>query len=265
MKILRFIDENGAVCLGTDSDGNTATAVVETPSGAYEITGEKQTIRKILPPVSPAAVFCIGLNYRGHAVETGMALPEYPVVFMKNPASVIGHRENVVLPQSCRETPQVDYEAELAVVIGRAAKNVEAENAMDYVKGFTVANDISARVWQKKGGGGQWVRGKSFDTFCPLGPVLVTCDGIDDPSNLDISLSLNGRVMQQSNTSDMIFSVARLIAFLSEDTTLAAGTVILTGTPEGVGFTRTPPVYLNPGDLLETTIETIGTLENRVV
>lgn len=264
MKIIRFVDRNGQICLGTDWDGSTADVVEGTPSGGYEATGERSVVKKMLSPIAPAAIFCIGLNYRGHAAETGMALPEYPVVFMKNPASVLGHKDSIVLPESCRKKPQVDYEAELAVVIGRPAKNVAAENALDYVKGFTIGNDISARIWQKHGGGGQWVRGKSFDTFCPLGPELLTIDEIADPGNLNISLTLNGRVMQQSNTSDMIFSVSRLIAFLSEDTTLLPDTVILTGTPEGVGFVRNPPVFLKFGDALEVSIENIGTLINRV-
>ncbi len=264
MKIIRFVDENGQFCSGTHWDGPTAVVAVETPSGGYEATGERSVVNKLLSPVAPSAIFCIGLNYRGHAAETGMALPEYPVVFMKNPASVIGHQNSIVLPESCRKKPQVDYEAELAVVIGRPAKNVAAENAMDYVKGFTVGNDISARIWQKHGGGGQWVRGKSFDTFCPLGPELVTPDEIADADGLGISLTLNGRVMQQSNTSDMIFSVSRLIAFLSEDTTLLPDTVILTGTPEGVGFVRNPPVFLKSGDVLEASIAHIGTLINHV-
>lgn len=265
MKILRFIDETGGVCLGTAREGSTAAVVFETPSGGYEATGERRTIKRFLPPVEPAAIFCIGLNYRKHAAETGLALPEYPVVFMKNPGAVVGHQANIVLPESCRKPPQVDYEAELAVVISRPVKNVKPENALDYVKGYTVGNDISARRWQKHGGGKQWVRGKSFDGFCPLGPSLVTCDDIPDPGQLGISLALNGRVMQTSNTSDMIFSVSRLIAFLSEDTTLAADTVILTGTPEGVGFVRNPPVFLNPGDVVAATIENIGTLVNPVV
>ncbi|HMA67689.1 MAG TPA: fumarylacetoacetate hydrolase family protein, partial [Desulfosalsimonadaceae bacterium] len=146
-----------------------------------------------------------------------------------------------------------------------AAKNVSADAALDYVKGYTAANDVSARSWQKNAGGGQWVRGKSFDTFCPLGPVLVTPEEIPDPGNLELTCILNGGTMQRGHTSDMIFSVSRLIAYLSEDTTLLPDTVILTGTPSGVGFTRKPPVYLEPQDILDTRIENIGTLENPVV
>ncbi|MGM0642282.1 MAG: fumarylacetoacetate hydrolase family protein [Thermodesulfobacteriota bacterium] len=212
----------------------------------------------------PPAVFCIGLNYREHAQETGASLPEFPVIFMKNPAAVTGHEQAVRLPASCVDPLQADYEAELAVIIGKSARNVKRDDALDYVKGYTCANDISARRWQKHAGGGQWVRGKSFDTFCPMGPCLKTRSEIPDPSGLDIECRVNGEVMQQSTTSDMIFSVERIIEFLSEDTTLLPGTVILTGTPSGVGFARKPPVFLKPGDRIETGIEGIGTLENRV-
>jgi 2-keto-4-pentenoate hydratase/2-oxohepta-3-ene-1,7-dioic acid hydratase in catechol pathway len=158
----------------------------------------------------------------------------------------------------------VDYEAELAVVIGRAAKDVPAEQALNYVLGYSCSNDVSARRWQKHGGARQWVRGKSFDAFCPLGPVLVTADEIPDPQILDIRCVLNGETMQSGNTSDMIFSVAELIAHLSRDTTLLPGTLILTGTPPGVGFARTPPVYLADGDVVRIEIEGVGALENPV-
>ncbi len=272
MKIYRFIDEDGHACLGTSIDedagaqaaGLSAREVIQTPDFSYRETGSSRTVKAFLPPVLPTAIFCIGLNYQGHAEETGMEIPRYPVLFMKNPAAATGHRTPVIIPESCRQKPQVDYEAELAVVIGRKAKNVCEEEALDYVAGYTAANDISARRWQKKAGGGQWVRGKSFDTFCPLGPALVTPDEIEDPNRLGIACRVNGELLQKSSTGDMIFSVARLIAFLTEDTTLLPGTVILTGTPEGVGFTRTPPVFLQPGDAIETTIERIGTLYNPV-
>jgi 2-keto-4-pentenoate hydratase/2-oxohepta-3-ene-1,7-dioic acid hydratase in catechol pathway len=153
---------------------------------------------------------------------------------------------------------------ELAVIIGKSAKNVPKETALDYIAGYTVANDVSARTWQANAGARQWIRGKSFDTFCPMGPMLVTPEDVPDPDKLDIRCVLNGQVMQESNTSDMIFSTPRLISYLSEDTTLLPGTVILTGTPSGVGFTRNPPVFLKPGDKIEMTIEKLGTLINTV-
>ncbi|MBS3809638.1 MAG: fumarylacetoacetate hydrolase family protein [Desulfobacterales bacterium] len=265
MKIVRFIDSEGAVRLGANPADGRADEVIETEDGGYAPTGVQPLISKFLSPVNPAAVLCIGLNYRRHAAEAGLDLPRYPVLFMKNPGSVTGHGQNIVLPESCREKQQVDFEAELAVVIGREAKNVPGQKALDYVKGYTCGNDVSARRWQKHAGGGQWIRGKSFDTFCPLGPVIITPDEVADPDSLSISCSVNGQIMQKSNTSDMIFSVSDLISYLSEDTTLLPGTVILTGTPEGVGFVRNPPVFLKAGDRVAVEIEKIGTLENPVV
>ncbi|MCC5842899.1 MAG: fumarylacetoacetate hydrolase family protein [Verrucomicrobia bacterium] len=190
--------------------------------------------------------------------------PSHPVVTMKNPAAVTAHLSPVMLPRFLA-SDQVDYEVELAVVIGKRCKNILPENALDYVAGYTVANDISARDWQKIYSGGQWVKGKSFDTFCPLGPVLVTPDEIPDPDNLPMGMDLNGERMQASNTADMIFSVRELIAFLAGSTTLLPGTVILTGTPPGVGAARKPPVYLKTGDRLLTWIDGIGVLENPVL
>ena len=264
MKIIRFADADGNITLGTDPVDGIADEVIETDPGGYIKTGRQLEIDAYLPPVQPAAIICIGLNYREHARETGLEPPQYPVIFMKNPAAAIGHNQPVVLPESCRKRPQVDYEAELAVIIGRPAKNVSEKDALSFVKGYTAGNDISARSWQKHAGGGQWVRGKSFDTFCPLGPVMVTANQIPDPNDLGVCCRLNGQIMQQSRTSDMIFSVSQLVAYLSEDTTLLPDTVILTGTPSGVGFTRNPPVFLSTGDRLETEIEQIGRLANPV-
>ena len=264
MQIIRFRATDNRVYTGCDFNGTSASVLQGDIYGKLTDTGERKEVAEIEIPVVPEAIFCIGLNYRGHARETGMELPKYPVVFMKNPGAVTPHKSDIVIPASCLETPEVDYEAELGVVIGRSAKNVSEAEALEYVLGYTCANDVSARRWQKHAGGGQWVRGKSFDTFCPLGPVLVTADEIPDPQNLVIESVLNGRTMQQSNTRDMIFSVAQLIAFLSESTTLAPGTLILTGTPEGVGYARKPPVYLMPGDHLHTRIHGIGILENPV-
>lgn len=264
MKIVRFIDGKGIVRLGENPVDGRAEEVVETEDGGYARTGQTRTIQRYLAPVDPPAILCIGLNYRQHAEETGLELPGYPVLFMKNPASAIGHGQSIVLPESCRKKPQADYEVELAVVIARRAKNVPAKDALSYVKGYTIGNDVSARWWQRHAGSGQWVRAKSFDTFCPLGPVLVTPDEIPDPGGLEIACELNGEIMQKSHTSDMIFSVPRLIEYLSEDTTLLPGTVILTGTPSGVGVARDPRVFLKPGDKIRMHIEKIGTLENPV-
>jgi len=220
---------------------------------------------RILAPVVPRAIIGIGLNYRQHARETGQPLPDHPVVFMKNPAAVQDPGAPIVIPRSCAEVPEVDYEVELAVVIGRAARDVPADRALEHVLGYTVGNDVSARRWQKHGGAGQWVRGKSFDTFCPLGPALVTRDDVPDPQDLPLVTRLNGEIMQSSNTSDMVFGVAQLVALLSVDTTLLPGTVILTGTPEGVGFVRDPKVFLAPGDEVVVEVGGIGALVNPVV
>ncbi|MFW6055578.1 MAG: fumarylacetoacetate hydrolase family protein, partial [Thermodesulfobacteriota bacterium] len=227
-------------------------------------TGRRAAVEKILAPVQAAVILGIGLNYHEHARETGLDVPKYPVLFMKNPASIVGPDDPIILPPSCMNPPQVDYEVELAVVLKKKARDVPLGKALDYVFGYSVGNDVSARRWQGVKGSGQWTRGKSFDTFCPLGPVLVTPDEIPDPQALALSCTLNGQIMQDGHTGDMIFSVAELIAFLSQSTTLLPGTVILTGTPSGVGFKRTPPVYLQDGDQLELSVEKIGTLRNPV-
>lgn len=265
MKIIRFKTTENKIRFGCDYDGVTASLADGDLFQGLTDTGKRVTVEEILPPLDPAAIFCIGLNYRAHAKEIGMDLPRYPVVFMKNPGAAAAHGDDIVLPASCLEKPEVDYEAELGVVMGTACKNVSPDSALDHVLGYTCANDISARRWQKHAGGGQWIKAKSFDTFCPFGPVLATPDEVPDPQALNLSSVLNGRTMQQSSTADMIFTVAQIISYLSQSATLLPGTLILTGTPEGVGFTRNPPVYLMPGDTLVTTVEGIGTLENSVV
>ena len=212
------------------------------------------------PVPRPGKLICIGLNYRDHAAESKMAIPENPVVFSKFPTAVIAPGEPVVLP---RTSKQVDYEAELAVVIGRRAKNVSADRALDYVLGYTAFNDVSARDFQFADG--QWQRGKSCDTFAPMGQTIVTRDDIPDPHKLSIKLVLNGQTMQDSNTDQLIFGVPRLIEFLSESITLEPGDVIATGTPPGVGFARNPPVFLKAGDQMEVLIEGMGGLGNPVV
>jgi 2-keto-4-pentenoate hydratase/2-oxohepta-3-ene-1,7-dioic acid hydratase in catechol pathway len=264
MKLARGIDRQGRVRLCEPVDETSARLLDGDLLERVVQTGETIGITRWLAPIVPPTIFCIGLNYRAHAAETGATLPDNPVVFMKPRTSVVGPDAPVVLPAACTHGPEVDYEAELAVVIGRPGRDIPVERALEHVLGYTCANDVSARRWQKHAGGGQWVRGKSFDSFCPLGPWLVTAAEIDDPQRLAIRSVLNGRTMQSSNTADMIFPIADLIAFISRDTTLEAGTVILSGTPEGVGFARKPPVYLADGDTIEVTIEGIGTLRNPV-
>ncbi|MFI4860699.1 MAG: fumarylacetoacetate hydrolase family protein [Phycisphaerales bacterium JB063] len=273
MRVVRFEDESGQVVDGQDLGDGTAGVLDASPLAVFpglpRPTGEVARIVRRLAPVDPPNIFAIGLNYRAHAAETGAAVPDRPVVFMK-PTSSVQHPEGEVRVPACEfDGPETDQEAELAVVIGRAARDVAVDEALDYVLGYTCGNDVSARWWQKQGGGGQFTRGKGFDTFCPLGPVLVTQgdgdDEIADPQSLRITGSLDGEVLQDSNTSDMIFSVAELIAFMSQDTTLLPGTVILTGTPPGVGWAREPKRLLRPGMTSAIEIEGIGKLENPVV
>ncbi len=265
MQILRFKSDDDKMYTGCDFNGDSACIIEGNILSEFEVTRTRRKIVQFLPPIVPSAIFCIGLNYRFHAKETGLEIPKYPVLFMKNVSAALGHKCDIQIPSVCKKGAEVDYEAELAVVIKNKIKNVSIKKAYESVLGYTCANDISARKWQMHAGGGQWIRGKSFDTFCPFGPVIVMPDEIKDPDNLDIKCILNGKTMQSSNTMDMIFSVGQIISYLSQSTTLMPGTVILTGTPSGVGFTRKPPVYLQPGDKLQTKIENIGVLENRVV
>lgn len=264
MRIIRYEDKSG----------NVGYAAQQTDGSALKLSGDIYTKRtpttecaevaRLLAPIAPASIICIGLNYRRHAEETGAKFPEYPVVFFKGINTLQHPGAAIEIPTHLR-SDEVDYECELAVVIGRACKNVSRAEALNYVLGYTCCNDVSARDWQIKRGGGQWSRGKTFDTFSPLGPVLVTRDEIPNPNALKIRTTLNGQVMQDWSTNDMIFDVPTLIEFLSGSTTLLPGTVILTGTPHGVGMARTPPVFLKPGDSITIEIEKIGQLTNPVV
>ena len=264
MRILRCLTENGLTVHVTEGEMGSYHLLSGNPYDGFTATQSHVHVARILAPVEPVMIWCIGLNYRRHAEETGAKIPEQPVVFAKGPNTVQHPGGAIELPRHLA-SDQVDYECELAVVIGKACKNVAPEHALDYVLGYTCANDVSARDWQIKRGGSQWSRGKTFDTFAPLGPVLVTPADIPDPNALRIQTRLNGEVVQDSNTSDMIFDVRQIISFLSGSTTLLPGTVILTGTPEGVGMARTPPRWLAPGDEVSIEIEKIGTLTNPVV
>ncbi|OQS05386.1 fumarylacetoacetate (FAA) hydrolase [Thraustotheca clavata] len=268
-RVIRFVNPQGQVCVGqTPPSSSSSAQLLQSGDGLGSLTikHEKEIVQKLLPPVVPTQVIGIGLNYRNHAKETNMAIPKHPVVFFKSLGSVIAHGEPIVIPRIAADPLEVDYECELAVVLKEDCRNATIENALSFVGGYTCANDVSARRWQSvHKGGGQWCRAKSFDTFCPLGPCLVPPSVIPDPQALKIETYLNGECVQSSSTQDMIFSVAELISLLSQDTTLPAGTVILTGTPEGVGYTRKPPLYLKPGDKVEIRIENIGSLVNPVV
>lgn len=244
-----FADHRGIEILGgglLDPIENTGQVIDESQITCY------------LPPVDPPNVIAIGLNYVEHSKETSMKLPDRPLMFIKATTSIIGHNGSIVLPKIM--PAGVDYEAELCAIIGREAKNVSEEEALDNVFGYTCGNDVSGRNAQF--GDGQWARGKSFDTFAPIGPYVVTDY---DPNNKRVVSRLNGEVMQDGNTSDMVFSVAKLVSYLSHNLTLLPGTVIMTGTPSGVGYTRNPPVELAPGDVVEVDIEGLGILRNEVV
>ncbi len=222
----------------------------------------KGSYRLRAPVPDPRKIICIGLNYRDHARESGAAIPPEPVLFSKYPTAVIATEDPIVLPPVSQE---VDYEAELVIVIGRGGKNIKKENAAGHIGGYTCGHDVSARDWQLKKPGGQWMAGKTFDTFAPTGPVIVTSDEIGDPLNLPIKLRLNGKTMQDSNTRELIFGPNEVVAYISQVITLEPGDLIFTGTPPGVGFAKKPPVFLKPGDVCEVEIGGIGVLRNPVV
>jgi 2-keto-4-pentenoate hydratase/2-oxohepta-3-ene-1,7-dioic acid hydratase in catechol pathway len=264
VKLIRHLTPSGPAYAALQPDGTVLEVTGDPLAGTHRITDRVITPSKLLTPVPATLIIGIGLNYAKHAAEGGKAPPDRPMWFVKLPGSAQNPADPIRLPAN-QPTEKADYEAELAIVIGRDCLNATKETALSYVLGYTCANDVSARDWQRDFGGGQFCHAKSFDTFCPIGPVLVTPDELANPNALRIRSILNGTVMQDSTTADMIFDVATTIAFLSADKTLPAGTIILTGTPEGVGFARKPPVWLNPGDTIAIEIEGIGTLTNPVV
>jgi len=219
---------------------------------------DESEITRYLPPINPPNIIAIGLNYVEHSKETQLKLPEKPLMFIKATSCAAGHNDNIVLPQVAPEG--TDYEAELCVIISKTAKNVAQEDALDYVFGYMCGNDVSARDVQFADG--QWARGKSFDTFAPIGPYVETDY---DPNGKRVISRLNGEVMQDGITSDMVFNVSYLVSYLSHSLTLLPGTVIMTGTPSGVGYTRTPPVFMKSGDVIEVEVEGLGILYNTVV
>lgn len=220
---------------------------------------DRAEIELCAPVPRPNKIICIGLNYRDHAIESGAEIPKSPIIFSKFPTCAIGADEAILLP---KQSEQVDYEAELAFIVGRRAKNISKENALDYVFGYANFNDVSARDFQFADG--QWTRGKSCDTFAPFGEFVATKDEIEDPNNLQIQFRLNGATLQNSNTKELIFKIPEIIEFLSASITLEPGDVVATGTPPGVGFARKPPVFLKDGDIAEVEIEGLGILRNKV-
>ena len=262
MKIVRF-QSGGSIHHGKMLDDHTALAIEGDLFGSHKVTDKKLTIEKLLAPVIPTDILCIGSNYKQHVIETNAEMPVRPMMFIKSGNTLNNPGDPIPVPKL---SIQVDYECELAVVIGKKAKYVSKQNAFDCILGYTIANDVSARDWQKENSlnGGQFARGKSFDGFCPLGPWLITKDELPNPNALSIKTILNGIVMQNSNTADMIFDIPTLIESLTSTMTLRPGDVILTGTPQGVGAARTPPVWLKHGDKIAIEIEKIGRLENPV-
>jgi 2-keto-4-pentenoate hydratase/2-oxohepta-3-ene-1,7-dioic acid hydratase in catechol pathway len=214
------------------------------------------------PVPDPKKIVCLGLNYRDHALESGKAIPTEPVLFSKYATALIGHGESIVIP---KVSQRVDYEAELVIVMGKKGRHIPVEKAMQFVAGYCVGHDVSARDWQFKGETKQWMSGKTFDTFAPVGPEFVSADELPDPHSLPIRLRLNGQTMQDSNTNQLIFGVPEILAYLSVIMTLEPGDLIFTGTPPGVGDARKPPVYMKPGDIAEVEIEGIGLLRNPCV
>lgn len=263
MRIIRFRDEQGGMFWGIPEDeGLERARIIE--GGLFSGNpGERIAhVSRLAAPVAPANIYAVGFNYRRHADETATAYPDEPEIFMKPTTSVAGPGNAILLPLAGPD--EVDYEGELAVIIGRTGKNLSAAEAREHVLGYCCANDVSARDWQWRRQQRQWVRGKSFDTFCPLGPWIETGGTDFDPTSLRIQTFVNDRKVQDGVTGDMIFGVYDLISRLSQSVTLLPGTVILTGTPEGVGYTRQPPIFLRAGDRVSVRIEGLGTLTNPV-
>lgn len=241
--------------------GDSARSAAETVVSSGNPSFSADSVRIRAPISNPEKIICIGLNYADHAAESGMDIPSEPIVFSKYASSIIGPGDTIKLPPTSSEP---DYEAELVVVIGKAGFNISETDAMAHVAGYTVGHDVSARDYQLKKPGGQWMMGKTFDTFAPIGPDLVTADEVTDPHNLAIKCILNGETVQDSNTAQLIFKVPQLIAYLSHVFTLRPGDLIFTGTPPGVGMARDPQLWLKAGDHVVIEVEGLGRLENSV-
>jgi len=243
------------------ADPGLLTAAREVAGRPNAVSVPVASARLHSPVHDPQKIVCVGLNYRDHAVESRMPIPKEPVLFSKFPSALIGHGDPIVVP---KVSSKVDYEAELVIVIGKRGRRIPEAGAMDHVAGYSVGHDVSARDWQLEKDGKQWMVGKTFDTFAPVGPTLVTRDEVPDPHKLGIRLRVNGKTMQDSNTEQMIFSVAQLVCYLSAVFTLEPGDLVFTGTPPGIGHALKPPVYLTGGEVTEVEIDLLGVLRNPV-
>jgi 2-keto-4-pentenoate hydratase/2-oxohepta-3-ene-1,7-dioic acid hydratase in catechol pathway len=261
MKLARLATPAGPAWASCRGDAFYEVSWIE---GKPHDTGVAIPRAKLLAPVEPPVILAIGQNYSKHAEETGARPTQFPVVFVKTPNTLCNPGEDILIPRKLR-SDKVDFEGELAFVISKIAKNVPRELAANYILGLTIANDISARDWQKEWGGSQWIKGKSFDTFCPIGPYVLSLDEFEHWRHLRLTTRVNGEILQDAYTDEVIYDIPALVEFLSGSTTLLPGTVVLTGTPEGVGMARTPPRWLQPGDSVEVEIEGIGVLANQMV
>jgi len=275
-RLVRFLAQDGRTYYGdailphgvTDiSRAKQARVIHGQIFGKHHVTDQVADIRLLLAPLANddvKTVRCLGLNYEQHAKEANMQIPKYPVLFYKPATSLTGPTDPIPIHPLAQEGAGLDYECELVVVIGKACADVPESKALDYVLGYAVGNDVSHREWQIQRGGGQWSFGKGFDGWAPYGPGIVSSNVIKDPQSLRITTRVNGQTVQESTTGDMIFGVAKTIAFLSQGTTLLPGDVIFTGTPQGVGMGRKPQLWLKDGDVVEVGLEGVGTCTNKV-
>ncbi|KAJ4252493.1 hypothetical protein NW762_011094 [Fusarium torreyae] len=283
-RFIRFVDEEGQIRFGDavadsaqeltnllEAGSLTANELVGTDPFDAKLTGKVYLVKKLLGPLTPQnvpIVRCVGLNYAKHIKETGRAPPPHPSIFIKPSRSITGWNDDIPIPRIAQED-QLDYEGELAIVIGKEGKDIETEDALDYVAGYTVANDVSARTWQRDpkfaGEVPQWCFSKGFDSFAPLGPSIVSPGVLGAADDLTLQTKVNGEARQEASTSDLVFGVKKIIAFVSQGTTLEKGSVILTGTPGGVALGMRPPQWLKGGDIVEVSISGIGTIRNKMV
>ncbi|KAM0548818.1 hypothetical protein ACHAPJ_009674 [Fusarium lateritium] len=283
-RLIRFVDEKGQLRLGDavadsaqeltsllEAGSLTANELIGTDLFDAKSTGKVYLVKNLLGPITPQdvpIVRCVGLNYAKHIKETGRAPPPHPSIFIKPSRSITGWNDDIPIPRIAQED-QLDYEGELAIVIGKEGKDIVAEDALDYVAGYTVANDVSARTWQRDpkfaGEVPQWCFSKGFDSFAPLGPSIVSPSVLGAADDLTLQTKVNGEVRQEASTSDLVFGVKKIIAFVSQGTTLEKGSVILTGTPGGVALGMKPPQWLKDGDIVEVSISGIGTIRNKMV